>query len=146
MGKAESILSKSFFLHCNQPSPADAAWNKMLLAMWKNSALPIERGIMVRNALGDYMAATPVQDIHSPFDNQMLPDTFGSPAWGCLQNPTRDSECPLNAGLCVALSLWFRIPGDMIIRHAFFLQDLCALHKADLHVDLEARILEYNSA
>ena len=79
------------------PVTAGAVWNKMLLGMWKDSALPVARGIRVRNALGDYVAATPVQDIHFPFDNQTLqtlPDTFQSPAWGALQNPTSDSEPP----------------------------------------------------
>ena len=71
---------------------ANAAWNKMLLAMWKNRTLPVERGIMVRNAHGDYMAATPVQDIHFPFDIHMLPDSFGSPAWGGLQDPSNNSK------------------------------------------------------
>lgn len=66
----------------------------MLRSIWKDSALPVERGVLVRNAVGDYMAATPVLDVNFPFDNQTLPDSFQSPAWGALQDPTNDSEYP----------------------------------------------------
>ncbi len=66
----------------------------MLLGMWKDSALPVERIIKVQNAMGDYMAASPVQDIHFPFDTQTVPDRFRSPEWGNLQDPTHNSKYP----------------------------------------------------
>lgn len=79
---------------------AGAVWDRMLLGMWKGSALPVERGIRVKNALGDWMPATPVQNIHFPFDNRTLPDTFASPAWGALQEPMGDSESLCNTWPC----------------------------------------------
>ena len=75
---------------------ADAVWDRMLLGIWQDSALPVERGVRVQNALGDWMGATPVQNIHFPFDNQTLPGTFESPAWGALQDPMNDSKSPCN--------------------------------------------------
>ncbi|CAL5222010.1 g4300 [Coccomyxa viridis] len=71
-------------------NPNVNVWDKMLLGMWKDSALPVERVIKVRNARGDYMAAAPVQDIQFPFDIQTLPDRFRSPEWGNLQDPTHN--------------------------------------------------------
>ena len=83
---------------------AVAVWSRVLHGMWKTgSALPLERGVMVQNAKGDFVAANPVTAIDFPFSKEALPNSFSSPAWGALQDPTYNSEhlvsiCPTFIG------------------------------------------------
>ena len=68
--------------------------------MWsKNSALPVERSVRVRNDKGMYMAAQPVDDVDFPWDKNDLPDNFRSPAWTTVLDPVHNSE-PLHRLLC----------------------------------------------
>ena len=70
----------------------------MLNGMWKsNSALPLERSVLVQNAAGQFVATQPVDSLDFPFTKAQLPDSFMSPAWSHVQDPTSNSKTPIDS-------------------------------------------------
>ena len=75
-----------------------AVWNTVLNGMWKsNSALPLERSVLIQNAAGQFVATQPVDSLDFPFAKAQLPDSLMSPAWSYVQDPTGNSKTPLDS-------------------------------------------------
>jgi hypothetical protein len=65
----------------------------VLNGMWKsNSSLPLERSVLIQNAAGHFVATQPVDSLDFPFTKAQLPDSFMSPAWSYVRDPTSDSK------------------------------------------------------
>ena len=98
-------LTQPFELHLSSHHCCTAVWNKVLNGMWKsNSSLPLERSVLIQNAAGHFVATQPVDSLDFPFTKAQLPDSFMSPAWSHVQDPTGDSETPIDSVVSLSVS------------------------------------------
>ena len=85
-------------LHLSIQFCCTAVWNRVLNGIWKStSAFPVERSVLVQNAAGQFVAPQPVDNLDFPFTRDQLPDSFMSPAWSLVPDPTNDSETPVGS-------------------------------------------------